>query len=117
MFLDFDTNITESIKSISISGSHLMVAGDHVYNHYIDCRDANYFLSEDSIYDVLALPGEKVNIVHKIGCICHPLYLNLPVYINNSWFIWTLSLGKTSNSCVGLSGSYIESFTGLCIAV
>ena len=52
-----------------------MVAGDHVYNHYIDCRDANYFLSEDSIYDVLALPGEKVNIVHKIGYISHPLYL------------------------------------------
>ena len=52
-----------------------MVAGDHVYNHYIDCRDANYFLSEDSIYDVLALPGEKVNIVRNIGCISHPLYI------------------------------------------
>ena len=37
-----------------------MVAGDHVYNHYVDCRDSNYFLSEDSILDVLALPGEKV---------------------------------------------------------
>ena len=26
LFLDFDTNLTESIKSIAISGSHLMVA-------------------------------------------------------------------------------------------
>ena len=60
LFLDFDTNLTESIKSISISGSHLLVAGDHVYNHYVDCRDSNYFLSEDSISDVMALPGEKV---------------------------------------------------------
>ena len=60
LFLDFDTNLTESIKSISISGSHLLVAGDHVYNHYVDCRDSNYFLSEDSIFDVMALPGEKV---------------------------------------------------------
>ena len=31
-----------------------------MYNHYVDCRDSNYFLSEDSISDVMALPGEKV---------------------------------------------------------
>ena len=78
LFLDFDTNLTESIKSISISGSHLMVAGDHVYNHYIDCRDANYFLSEDSIYDVLALPGEKVTNVNITICNFHTAdFLNM----------------------------------------
>ena len=66
LFLDFDTNLTESIKSIAISGSHLMVAGDHVYNHYVDCRDANYFLSEDSILDVMTLPGEKVDIMRNL---------------------------------------------------
>ena len=60
VFLDFDTNLTEPIKSVSITGSNLLVAGNHVYNHYLDCRDANYYLSEDKISDCLALPGEKV---------------------------------------------------------
>ena len=31
-----------------------------MYNHYLDCRDTNYYVCEDSILDVLALPGEKV---------------------------------------------------------
>ena len=62
VFLDFDTNLTEPIKSVSITGSNLLVAGDHVYNQYLDCRDANYYLSEDRISDCLALPGEKVII-------------------------------------------------------
>ncbi len=61
LFLDFGTNLTESIESMSISGSHLLTCGNHVYNHYLDCRDTNYFLSEDVITDVLALPGEKVS--------------------------------------------------------
>ena len=59
-----------------------MVAGDHVYNHYVDCRDANYFLSEDSIYDVLALPGEKVSSYHKIA-ISSPLYYY--GFLKESW--------------------------------
>ena len=27
-----------------------------------DCRDTNYYLSEDVINDILALPGEKVDL-------------------------------------------------------
>ena len=61
VFLEFDTNLTEPIKNISITGSHLLVAGDHVYNHFLDCRDTNYYLSEDKILDCIAMPGEKVN--------------------------------------------------------
>ena len=66
LFLDFGTNLTESIESMSISGSHLLTCGNHVYNQYMDCRDTNYFLSEDVITDVLALPGEKVSQVLQI---------------------------------------------------
>jgi Bardet-Biedl syndrome 7 protein len=67
LFLDFGTNLTESIESMSISGSHLLTCGNHVYNHYLDCRDTNYFLSEDVITDVLALPGEKVSSLKSIN--------------------------------------------------
>ena len=65
LFLGFDTNMTEAISSMSITGNELCVAGTHVYNHYTDCKDANCFLSEDVITDVLALPGEKVRERHR----------------------------------------------------
>ncbi|QQP38242.1 Uncharacterized protein FKW44_018761, partial [Caligus rogercresseyi] len=44
LFLDFETNLTEAIGSMSISGSDLVVCGRHVYNHYRDCRDINHYL-------------------------------------------------------------------------
>ena len=61
LFLNFDTNLTEPIMKMSITGNDLLVCGKHVYNHYRDCKDTNYFLSEDAVNDVLALPGEKVS--------------------------------------------------------
>lgn len=33
-----------------------MVCGPYVYNHYIDCKDADYYLCSDHINDVLCLP-------------------------------------------------------------
>ncbi|KAB7495673.1 Bardet-Biedl syndrome 7-like protein [Armadillidium nasatum] len=59
-FLGFDTNLTDDIKSMFISGSDLLVCGDYVYNHYCDCQDTNYYLAADKINDVIALPAEKV---------------------------------------------------------
>ena len=64
LFLNFDTNLTEPIKNMSITGNDLLVSGKHVYNHYRDCKDTNYFLSEDKVNDVLALPMEKVRLLH-----------------------------------------------------
>ena len=60
LFLSFDTGMTEPIRSMSITGNDLLVAGAHVYSHFRDCRDAGRYLSEDVVSDVLALPGEKV---------------------------------------------------------
>ncbi len=60
LFLSFDTNLTEPVSAMSITGNDLLVTGKHIYNHYRDCKDTNYYLSEDVIGDVLALPGEKV---------------------------------------------------------
>eukprot|EP00095_Tigriopus_kingsejongensis_P011869 maker-scaffold180_size281610-snap-gene-0.36 protein:Tk11869 transcript:maker-scaffold180_size281610-snap-gene-0.36-mRNA-1 annotation:"bardet-biedl syndrome 7 protein homolog" len=62
-FLSFETNLTEEIQTMSINGNDLFVTGHHIYNHYKDCRDVNYFMSEDRINDVLCLPGEKVPAV------------------------------------------------------
>ncbi len=39
-----------------VEGSNLLVCGSYVYNHYVDCRDTNYYLSSDKINDILCLP-------------------------------------------------------------
>ncbi|XP_073994440.1 BBSome complex member BBS7-like isoform X3 [Rhodnius prolixus] len=59
VFLGFDTNLTESINSMHVSGSDLLVAGTHVYNHFKDCNDMNSYLSSDTINDVIALSVDK----------------------------------------------------------
>ena len=35
------------VQTMYISGSDLMVCGSYVYNHYNDCKDANYLLAGD----------------------------------------------------------------------
>ncbi|XP_067000696.2 Bardet-Biedl syndrome 7 protein homolog isoform X2 [Anabrus simplex] len=61
LFLGFDTNLTEPIRSMHVSGSNLLVCGNHVYNQYHDCKDANSYLCGDQINDVMALVAEKTN--------------------------------------------------------
>ena len=51
-----------------VSGSDLLVGGTYVYNHYYDCKDANYLMAGDQILDVTALPQDKVtHITTSIG--------------------------------------------------
>ena len=38
-----------------VQGAHLLVCGPYVYNHYLDCKDKDYYLSSDRINDVLSL--------------------------------------------------------------
>ncbi|XP_024081232.1 Bardet-Biedl syndrome 7 protein homolog [Cimex lectularius] len=61
LFLGFDTNLTEPIRSMHVTGNDLLVAGSHVYNHYKDCRDVNSYLSSDTINDIVALNVEKTH--------------------------------------------------------
>nr|XP_039265008.1 Bardet-Biedl syndrome 7 protein homolog isoform X1 [Styela clava] len=55
-FLGFDTNITENIKCICVSGSDLLIAGEYIYNHFCDCIDKGYYLSSDKINDIICIP-------------------------------------------------------------
>uniref|UniRef100_A0A8D0Z2V9 Bardet-Biedl syndrome 7 protein homolog n=1 Tax=Sus scrofa TaxID=9823 RepID=A0A8D0Z2V9_PIG len=59
-FLSFETNLTESIKAMHISGSDLFLSASYIYNHYCDCKDQHYYLSGDKINDVICLPVERV---------------------------------------------------------
>ncbi|KAG8592857.1 hypothetical protein GDO81_000644 [Engystomops pustulosus] len=65
-FLSFETNLTESIRAMHVSGSDLFLCASYIYNHYCDCKDQHYYLSGDKISDVLCLPVEKFERITPI---------------------------------------------------
>lgn len=60
LFLSFDTNLTENIKLMFVSGPDLMICGNHVYNHYKDLKDVGSYLCGDLIVDMVALYPNNV---------------------------------------------------------
>ncbi|XP_053685731.1 Bardet-Biedl syndrome 7 protein homolog [Sabethes cyaneus] len=69
MFLAFETNLTENIRSMYVSGSDLLVCGNHVYNHYKDCKEVGSYLCGDSIVDVAALcPNNTSRLITVLAC-------------------------------------------------
>lgn len=60
IFLSFDTNLTEPIKSMFVNGNDLIACGNHVYNHYRDCKDIGSYLCGDTIVDAIALCPNNV---------------------------------------------------------
>jgi len=58
-FLDFNTNLTEAVSNLCVSGSDLLVSGAYIYNHFHDCNDQGYYLSNDSINDMISLPTTR----------------------------------------------------------
>ncbi|XP_028401349.1 Bardet-Biedl syndrome 7 protein homolog isoform X1 [Dendronephthya gigantea] len=62
-FLGFDTNLTESIQSMFVSGPDLLLCGNYIYNHYQDCKDKNYYLCSDKISDVVSLTSKIITPV------------------------------------------------------
>lgn len=68
-FLSFETNLTENIKAMHISGSDLFLSASYIYNHYCDCKDQHYYLSGDKINDVICLPVERLpRITPVLAC-------------------------------------------------
>lgn len=69
LFLSFDTNLTEAIKVMFVHGPDLMICGNHVYNHYKDCKDVGSYLCGDLIVDMVALyPNNTNRIVTVLAC-------------------------------------------------
>jgi hypothetical protein len=55
-----DSNGSKKQQNGIFINLHLTLKFRPKVTHKFNCRDTNYFLSEDVISDVLALPGEKV---------------------------------------------------------
>jgi Bardet-Biedl syndrome 7 protein len=60
VFLSFDTNLTEPIKSLFVIGNDLIVCGNHVYTHYRECKESGTYLCGDTIVDCCALCPHNV---------------------------------------------------------
>jgi Bardet-Biedl syndrome 7 protein len=67
VFLTFETNLTEPIKSLCVAGNDLIVCGNHVYTHYKDCKESGSYLCGDTIVDCNFLCPNNVsrNILSK----------------------------------------------------
>jgi Bardet-Biedl syndrome 7 protein len=63
LFLAFDTNLTEPIKSMVVHSNDLIVCGSHVYNHYKDLKDTGSYLCGDTIVDVAVLCPNNVSFL------------------------------------------------------
>lgn len=64
LFLSFDLNLTEPIRSMFVSGNDLLVCGNHVYNQYRDGKDLGSYLCGDTIVDVVALCPNNVSTIN-----------------------------------------------------
>jgi len=58
-FLDFNTNLTESITNLHVNGSDLLAGGLYLYNHFSDCVDQGYYFSPDKINDLICVPSSR----------------------------------------------------------
>lgn len=67
VFLTFDTNLTEPIKSLFVTGNDLIVCGNHVYTHYKDCKESGSYLCGDTIVDCNVLCPNNVSYQLVIG--------------------------------------------------
>nr|CAB3225183.1 Bardet-Biedl syndrome 7 protein homolog [Phallusia mammillata] len=70
-FLDFNSNLTEPISNLCISGSDLVVAGLYICNYFCDCVDQGYYLSNDRINDIICLPvnrRDEDRLVSVLAC-------------------------------------------------
>ncbi|XP_048390494.1 Bardet-Biedl syndrome 7 protein isoform X4 [Stegostoma tigrinum] len=65
-FLSFETNLTEIIRAMYVSGADLFLCANYIYNHYCDCKDQDYYLSGDKIDDIICLPVEKIGHITPI---------------------------------------------------
>ncbi|XP_070507976.1 BBSome complex member BBS7-like [Chironomus tepperi] len=69
VFLSFDTNLTEPIKSLFVVGNDLIVCGNHVYTHYKECKESGSYLCGDTIVDCNALcPHNTSRVITVLAC-------------------------------------------------
>lgn len=63
VYMTFDTNLTEPIKTICVTGIDLIICGNHVYTHYKDFKESGTYLCGDTIVDCKVLCPNNVSVI------------------------------------------------------
>eukprot|EP00116_Pleurobrachia_bachei_P008880 sb/3469142/ len=67
-FLMFETNLSDSIKSMHVWGADLHITGHYIYNMYRNCKDTHFYLSSDKINDICGIPNDAQEVIPVLGC-------------------------------------------------
>ncbi|KYQ56997.1 Bardet-Biedl syndrome 7 protein [Trachymyrmex zeteki] len=65
LFLEFDTSLIDPISTMYVLGPDLAACARDLYHRYRDCKDADSYLTGETLHDVVLLPGDG-NIVYAI---------------------------------------------------
>ncbi|EGI57203.1 Bardet-Biedl syndrome 7 protein [Acromyrmex echinatior] len=65
LFLEFDTSLIDPISAMYVLGPDLAACARDLYHRYRDCKDADSYLTGETLHDVVLLPGDG-NVVYAI---------------------------------------------------
>ncbi|XP_016910045.2 Bardet-Biedl syndrome 7 protein homolog [Apis cerana] len=68
LFLEFDTNLIDSISALYVLGPDLAACARDLYHRYHDCKDADSYLAGETLYDVVLLSAEGSIIFAILAC-------------------------------------------------
>ncbi|KOC67903.1 Bardet-Biedl syndrome 7 protein [Habropoda laboriosa] len=68
LFLEFDTNLIDSISALYVLGPDLAACARDLYHRYHDCKDADSYLAGETLYDVLLLPADTSLVFAILAC-------------------------------------------------
>jgi len=51
-FLRFNTNLAEPIRSMHVIGEEIHTGGEFIYNQFVNCKEAEFFMAGDRINDL-----------------------------------------------------------------
>eukprot|EP00164_Ancoracysta_twista_P005357 GFYU01007326.1.p1 GENE.GFYU01007326.1~~GFYU01007326.1.p1 ORF type:complete len:720 (+),score=217.69 GFYU01007326.1:110-2269(+) len=55
-FFRFNVPLNEKIGSFFTEDNKLWIGGDYTYNHFVDCKDKNFYMANDRIFDMGCAP-------------------------------------------------------------
>lgn len=51
-YLRFNTNVTETIRSMYVGEEDIHTGGDYIYNYFVSCKDQGFYMATDRINDL-----------------------------------------------------------------